>query len=308
MVMPQFVVTADDREWFHLCRRAWDFGARARRSLVPAPAREPSATDSPPDALGRAVLDALAVHYFPGMWSWDRTIVDPLVLAAYERAGGPAGGQALLDAHREWAAGVDRFTPLRVEVDIDVHVPDPVLPHTHLATLDGAPVRYRDRIQLVMVDDADEIWVGAHRIVREFASADELALDERALLQCWAWEEIELAMTVAGVQYTELRVDPPTFRRTGVRRSEAEKTGASTRLGRTALDMLSADPVIEPTPAWSHCSRCDFRAPCLAINRGESPEALLATLYRPRPPDVLEEGRLGGMSWGMGRGAAPPRL
>ena len=33
---------------------------------------------------------------------------------------------------------------------------------------------------------------------------------------------------------------------------------------------------------------------------------MLATRYRARGPDVLEEGRLGGVSWGMGRGAAPP--
>src|SRR6476619_5711721 len=176
MGMPQFVVTADDREWFHLCRRAWDFGARARRSLVPAPAREPSATDSPPDALGRAVLDALAVHYFPGMWSWDRTIVDPLVLAAYDRAHGPEGMRRLVEEYPAWAAGADRFTPLRVEVEIDVHVPDPVLADTHLATPDGAAARYRDRIALVLVDDDDRHWLGDHRVVEEFATDDELAL------------------------------------------------------------------------------------------------------------------------------------
>jgi hypothetical protein len=34
--------------------------------------------------------------------------------------------------------------------------------------------------------------------------------------------------------------------------------------------------------------------------------ASLLTAYDVRGPDLLEEGRLGGMSWGMGRGAAPP--
>jgi hypothetical protein len=33
-------------------------------------------------------------------------------------------------------------------------------------------------------------------------------------LACWAWDEIELATTIAGIQYTEIRVDPPAFRRT----------------------------------------------------------------------------------------------
>ena len=42
------------------------------------------------------------------------------------------------------------------------------------------------------------------------------------------------------------------------------------------------------------------------MNRGDDAEGLLATAYDARGPDLLEEGRLGGMSWGMGRGAAPP--
>jgi hypothetical protein len=44
------------------------------------------------------------------------------------------------------------------------------------------------------------------------------------------------------------------------------------------------------------------------LNRGEDASDLLAECYRERPPDQLEEGRLGGISWGMGRGAAPPHF
>ena len=72
--MPKFVVTPDDREWFGRCRRAWDLGARARRGLVPH-----AAPLEPDGSLVVALRAALAVHYFPGMWAWDRTIVEPLV-------------------------------------------------------------------------------------------------------------------------------------------------------------------------------------------------------------------------------------
>ena len=41
------------------------------------------------------------------------------------------------------------------------------------------------------------------------------------------------------------------------------------------------------------------------MNQGDDPSDLLAA-YDVRGADILEEGRLGGMSWGMGRGAAPP--
>jgi hypothetical protein len=298
--MPKFVVTPDDREWFGRCRRAWDLGARARRGLVAH-----AAPAEPDGSLVVALRAALAVHYFPGMWAWDRTIVEPLVHAAYEEAGGPADGQAVLEGFLRWAATADEGTPVRVQADIDVHVPDPVLPDTHLATAAGDAVRYRDRVDLVMVDDADRYWLGEHRVVRQFAPDDELRLDERAALACWAWEEIELATTIAGVQYLELRIDPPAYRRRSVPRSDVERTGAARRLARLALEMIDPDVRIDPDPSWVHCTRCSFRAPCIAMNRGDDAEGLLAA-YDARGPDLLEEGRLGGMSWGMGRGAAPP--
>jgi hypothetical protein len=299
-----YVVTADDRDWFERCRRAWDLGARGRRALRPTEPPAPTARQT----LRRALREALAVHYFPGMWTWDRAIVEPLALAAYERARGPAEGRALLEAYQAWARPRDRFTPLRVEVDAYVHVPDPSHPGANLRAGDGAPVRYHDRIGMVVVDDGRRHWVAEHRVVDALAEPDELALDERGLLACWAWEQVELSTTVRGVLYTELRLDPPEFRRTVLRRSRAEKRAAAGRLGRAVREMLEPEVRLDPTPAWTHCSRCSFRAPCLALNRDQDPETLLAEHYRPRPPDVLEEGRLGGVSWGMGRGAAPPHL
>ena len=44
------------------------------------------------------------------------------------------------------------------------------------------------------------------------------------------------------------------------------------------------------------------------MNRGDDASVMLAERYRHRPPDVLEPGRLGGQSWGLGRGAAPPQF
>jgi hypothetical protein len=95
------------------------------------------------------MASALAVHYFPGMWAWNRSIVDPLVVAAYEREGGPAEGRRLLEAFRTWSARVDRFTPVRVEADVEVPVPDPQRPGDDLSTTAGQRVLYQDRIRLV---------------------------------------------------------------------------------------------------------------------------------------------------------------
>ncbi|MET0827471.1 MAG: hypothetical protein ABWZ89_13230 [Acidimicrobiales bacterium] len=299
--MSSYVVTAADREWFGRCPRAWDLSALGRRALEPI-------GGSASARLDQGLRAALAVHYFPGMWSWNRSIVDPLVVAAYEREGGPPVGRDLLARFQRWSEPVDHFTPFRVEADLDVPVPDPSRPGHDLSTPSGQRVRYRDRLPLVLVDEADErVWLGEHRVVEEFADLDELALDERLILACWAWEHVELKAPVAGVYYTEFRLDGE-LRRTVVAHTTTEKREAADRLGRAVLTMVATDVVVDPFPSWSHCRRCPFRAPCLAMNRGEDPEPLLTSDYRRRPVDILEEGRLGGASWGFGRGAAPPHL
>src|SRR5260370_30151450 len=62
------IIRASERTAFRRCRGAWDFGARSRQNYEPlVPAR---AFD-----LEKAVHDALALWYFPGMWEWDRSLV-----------------------------------------------------------------------------------------------------------------------------------------------------------------------------------------------------------------------------------------
>jgi len=293
-------VTADERAWFARCHRAWDLGARARQGLQPRAV-------PPPGGVGPALLAALAIHYFPGMWTWDRAVVDPLVRRAYDDAGGPADGRRLLTEFQRWAPGVDRFTPVRVQYDLEAPVPRPGQPGAHLATATGAAVRYRQRVPLVAVDEDERCWLVEHRVVDAFAAADELALDEAGLAACWAWTESELAPPPAGTQYTELRLAPPGARRTVVPRSAVAIAEAGARLGRAVAAMLDPTVDVDPTPAWSHCRVCPFRIPCVAMQRGEDAGRLLATGYERRPPEELEEGRLGGTSWGLGRGARPPR-
>jgi len=277
-VPPSHVVTAADREWFERCRRAWDLGATGRRALEPVGGR-PAAP-----AVERAVRAALAVHYFPGMWAWSRAIVEPLARGAYEREGGPPEGWTLVEGFLDWSADVDRFTPIRVDGVVEVPVPDPGQPSLDLVSADGLRVRYHDRIALVVVDDEDErVWIGDHRLVDDFAHPDELALDERLLVASWAWEQIELHAPVVGVLYTELRMDGAR-RRSVVRHTTTEKRLAAARLGAVVRAMLDTDVSTEPTPSWTHCAWCAFRAPCLTMNRGEDAEPLLTATYRERPP------------------------
>jgi hypothetical protein len=97
------------------------------------------------------------------------------------------------------------------------------------------------------------------------------------------------------------------FRRTWVRHSRASIAAAGHRLAADTAAMLAAPASAPPNPSDANCRPCPFLAPCLATRAGRDGAVLLRSGYRPRPPDVLTEGRLGGGAWGLGRGAAPLR-
>ena len=360
-----YVIRPEDRSLFKRCRRAWDLGARTRRNLEPAtmPVSAPVGVD-----IDRAVHDALAVYYFPGMWDWPPAVVLPVVQQAFDRSvrehsrDGPAAvdeapvreARLLLESYAAWAPSVDRFAPIRVATDVDIHVPDPRTPARDLVAPEGGAVRYLDRVDLLVIDDAGAYWVVDHRVVRgEWTDVDQLLLDEHCLAWCWAWELFYPGMRVAGTIYNELRLDapvagrpadpavlparspvsqhrrmyePPTetrrpppgtprvfqetagaFRRTQILRTDAELAAFGARVALEALEMTDPDLPLYPNPSPDHCARCAYRAPCIAMNEDEDPEPVLTARYRTRLPEPLEEGRLGGSAWSMGRGAAPPR-
>jgi hypothetical protein len=308
------VITAADRRAFKRCRRSWDFGSPLRQGW------EPDVELVEVD-LGAAVRAALAVWYFPGMWEWGRSIVRPLAIEAYRRvvAAWPPGydgianhGEKLLGRYFDWAPAADLFTPVRVETDVEVSVPDPADPQRDLASGDGAAVHYADRVDLVVVDAFNTYWLVDHRIGDDWTAPDALVLDEAGAASCWAWRRSYLGMDIAGVIYNELRTgddgDEETFRRTPVRRGLAELERVRHKLGCEAREMTSAGLAVYPAPEWDVCSACLYRPPCIALDAGGDTEAVLATGYRRRPPAVVQEGRLGGSTWSMGRGAAPPKF
>ncbi|HEX8759097.1 MAG TPA: hypothetical protein VF734_03780 [Pseudonocardiaceae bacterium] len=355
-------IHASDRTAFKSCRRQWDLSSPNRQNL------EPISPRSGPFDLNQALRDALAVYYFPGMWEWDRAIVQPLVHQALERsvrgqsdpavgrgadeqAAALAKGHALLDAYVTWASTVDHFTPIRVETDFEVNVPDPAAPDTALLTPDGQEVRYCDRVDLLAIDSDDAYWVIQHRLVTDgWSDHDALQLDERTIAWCWAWPLFYLGMQITGTIYNEIRADagePETgapgtvvpqqaryqqvhhrrmyarsstvpgerlhaegtevFRRTRIRRDEAELAVAGAGLAAEARTATSAGLDLYPNPEPGICARCSYRSPCLALNQGDDATTELLQSYRPRPAEPVQEGRLGGVTWSMNRGAAPPR-
>ena len=114
-------------------------------------------------------------------------------------------------------------------------------------------------------------------------------------------------LPVVGVQYTELRLDGE-LRRTVVRHTTTEKRLAAERWAARCGPCCEAGPAVDPTPAWAALRSAARSAavPHAAARRRRHADARHRLPARPAD-DVLEEGRLGGTSWGMGRGAAPPR-
>jgi hypothetical protein len=386
------VITAADRGSFQRCRRQWDFGAGNRQNLEPL--RPPPAAD-----LDRALRDALAVYYYPGMWDWDRDVRLPLVAQGLERAltrqrerrgdsddgdpqDWPASAQAardLLARYVEWAPAADRFAPVLAEADYEVTVLDPARSEAGLVTAEGEEIRYRGRIDLMAVDEHDAYWIVRHRLIEgDWPRTDDLAADEETITACWAWEHFYIGMGVAGVIWNEMRLPPASpgplaparprkareprwrrlravpsapsgpairqhepsgggrsipqhrrmyaqarpprgaepveqqvtgaFRRTWLRRGTDEVRRAGLRLAADVAAMSRGTPDVTPNPSDRNCPPCPYLDPCRAMFAGDDPDQILRAGYRTRPPDVPEEGRLGGASWSTGRGAAPPRF
>lgn len=344
----------DERAMFKRCRRQWDFSSPHRRDLEPV---EPVRDD-----FAAAVLDGLAVYYYPGTWDWLPSLRQSLVHKAVERslreAGAPAGlGRAIavLDTYDAWARKVDDFAPVKIAHDVRGLVPDPGEPERGLLTAAGSPVVYECRVDLLAVDCADDYWVVRHRIVGDWPDPQAPLRDEDVIAACWTWEQDYPGMQFAGTIHNELRVDAPLdppapdlgltadrapvaqhepsgggrsipghqrvarqalraadtgqveqhvwgpLRRTRIRRTRAEISAVAAALAAEAVDM-TGEPAIHPTPG-AHCAECAFAEPCLDMFAGARPRL---DRFRRRPaaePKV----RLGQMTWGFGRGAAPPQ-
>ena len=201
-------ISADERARFKQCRRQWDFASPHRRNLQPVGLVEP--------AFPAALMDALAVYYYPGTWDWQHEVTHPLVHRALERSLDAADaselvapGTALLDCYDAWASTVDDFAPVKINTDVAAMVPDPDEPERGLIIHDGSPVIYLCRIDLLAVDAADEYWVVRHRIVHAWQHLETLLRDEEAVAACWAFEQDYIGVKIAGTIHNELRIDGP---------------------------------------------------------------------------------------------------
>lgn len=232
-------ISPEERATFKRCRRQWDFASPHRRNLALVGAVSP--------ALPASLIDALTVYYYPGTWDWQHQLKQSLVHKAIERSLTEAAATEhlamaalLIDRYDDWASSVDDFAPVKIAHDVRALVPDPRWPDSGLFTVDGLPIVYTCRIDLLAVDAADEYWVVRHLFVAgDWHEPQWLIRDEEAVAACWAWEQDYLGVEVAGTIHNEWRIDtdaegPTAQARTGSRRrsvAQNEPSGGGRSVG-----------------------------------------------------------------------------
>lgn len=219
-----FILRPRELRKFHRCRREWDLGSQVRQ-------RYAQKLPSMEWAFDKAIRDALAVYYFPAMDDWNRAIVRPLTVKGFDRSMKESRashekvasftteeeeafdahltlGHAMLTNYFVWAAALDDFDSLFADHDVWAPIPDPAHPTHDLGTLDGRPMRYMGRMDQLIADPDDELWVVDHRVVRgDWTDTDELIEDEVLRSLCWHTQIAYPQMLIAGTITNELRVD-----------------------------------------------------------------------------------------------------
>jgi len=222
-----FIIRPRELRKFQRCRRQWDFSSQIRqRYALKLPSIE--------WAFEKAIRDALAVYYFPAMDDWNRAIVRPLTVKGFDRSMLESRtahekiepftaaeehayaehleiGRAMLANYFVWAAALDDFDSIFADHDIWASIPDPEQPISDLGTIDGRPIRYMGRMDQLIADPDDELWIVDHRVVRgDWAPNEELIDDEVLRSHCWHTQIAYPQMLIAGTITNELRVDGQT--------------------------------------------------------------------------------------------------
>ena len=258
-----FIIRPRELRKYERCRREWDFSSQVRqRYAIKLPSIE--------WVFEKAIRDALAVYYFPAMDDWNRAIVRPLTMKGFDRSMKEnrtahekiapytpeeeraydehvALGQAMLANYFVWAAALDDFDSLFADHDIWAPIPDPEQPTQDLGTLDERPMRYMGRMDQLVADPDDELWVVDHRVVKgDWISNEELIEDEVMRSHCWHTQIAFPQWIIAGTITNELRVDgqldaPPV--------SEVVEKDQRTMIGSRHINTRRSPLAMDPTAA-----------------------------------------------------------
>lgn len=221
--MGKQIIRTSDRYTFRTCRLLWDWSSKIRQNL------EPSERYAPFED-GTSWHEALATYYDPRTWHLlGNPTTAPVVrqaarerlVAVHNEAVGVAvdlnGGSlpveteqeyaerldtllAMLDHYFIWAPSVDRFIPVKIEIEFEVpiYVPDTTVQYA----IEGEPVFYQGRLDGLVQDYDDRYWILEHKTAGQFGQHQWLEVDTQIGSYAWAIQE-QLGVQVAGILYNQ---------------------------------------------------------------------------------------------------------
>lgn len=119
-------------------------------------------------------------------------------------------GVGMLEHYFTWHLARDTFTPIAVEITFSLpirvacynHITDDFDGVEELVALDGKPIRYEGRLDLLLQDDNGKYWVWDDKTAARFVDVEYLELDEQCLAYIWAARRS--GFPVVGMVYNEL--------------------------------------------------------------------------------------------------------
>jgi hypothetical protein len=108
-------------------------------------------------------------------------------------------GVGMLNHYFQWAPTVDRFTPVRVEVEFEVPI---------ALRLGDDDIVYQGRLDGIVQDEQGWYWILEHKTAGQFANMEHLPLDEQLTSYGWAMQH-QLGIQIKGAIYSEALKDIP---------------------------------------------------------------------------------------------------
>lgn len=216
------VIRTSERTTFKKCRRLWDFNSVLRQ------AREPVKMSSAL-AFGIAIHVGLQHYYEPERWEFPQDVKVGKAVGEfvkenerqrreYMEARGDLSvedeqefkereelGVAMLKHYCKWAERQDEFTPVAVEERFQVPIPDE---DGQPLYIDGRPVVYQVRVDLLLKDKQDRLWILDHKTTARFDQLNFLDVDTQITSYAWA-AQLHYQEKIAGVVYNEVRKSAP---------------------------------------------------------------------------------------------------
>jgi len=210
-VSDKLAIRTSDRNTFRRCRMLWDFSSPIRKNY--SPTRVPEALE-----FGTAFHSGLEEWYNPETWHFPADVRLANALAVFsniteeQRAGLMERmpfwseedddefdarldlGLKMVHNYCNYSAAIDKFTPLLVEYEFEI----PLYYSDEL----GRDVVYQGKIDMVVEDEHDDVYVWDHKTANRFDSTEWLDIDTQISSYCWAmWK---LGYDVKGFVYNQV--------------------------------------------------------------------------------------------------------